>query len=312
MRVTAVSDLTSRELVARLHDAGLLVRTGAFDFRIISPIASVAEGIGILYADYPVLDSDEWADFTVRIEPGKGVHRIFRRQARFVYDGESPFVPMPIDHAFPLLEWAMNWCISGQVHHCLTLHSAAIERDGLAVIMPAPPGSGKSTLCAALVARGWRLLSDELALIALTDGTVLPLCRPISLKNESLAVIRSFAPDAVLNRVTHDTLKGSVSHMKVPSEHVARVREPARPRWVVFPKFIAGAPARLVVRSKADSLLELARNSFNYPVLGLQGFNLLADMVGACDCFDFSYGRLDDAIQVFDTLASDTKAGHVA
>jgi predicted ATPase len=38
------------------------------------------------------------------------------------------------------------------------------------VILPAPPGSGKSTLCAALVTRGWRLLSDELTWCAWTTA----------------------------------------------------------------------------------------------------------------------------------------------
>jgi predicted ATPase len=32
-----------------------------------------------------------------------------------------------------------------------------VERDGHALILPAMPGSGKSTLTAALVQRGWRL-----------------------------------------------------------------------------------------------------------------------------------------------------------
>lgn len=91
---------------------------------------------------------------------------------------------MPVGHAFPQLEWAMNWCISTQANFYLLLHSAVIERNGFAAIMPAPPGSGKSTLCAALINRGWRLLSDELALISLHDQNIYPLARPVGLKND--------------------------------------------------------------------------------------------------------------------------------
>jgi hypothetical protein len=40
-----------------------------------------------------------------------------------------------------------------------------LERGGRALLLPAPSGSGKSTLCAGLAFNGWRLLSDELALL---------------------------------------------------------------------------------------------------------------------------------------------------
>ena len=222
---------------------------------------------------------------------------------RFAYDGAQPFVPMPVDHAFPLLEWAMNWCISTQAHQYLALHAAVLERNGHAVIMPAPPGSGKSTLCAGLASRGWRLLSDELTLISPVDGLIAPLGRPISLKNHSLDVIRKFAPGAVMNQVTHDTSKGSVSHMKVPADHVGRLDQRAKPRWVIFPKYDLNATAKLTARSKANSMLELGRNAFNYTVFGLTGFELLADVISACDCYDFRYSQLEDAISAFDQLA---------
>ena len=58
----------------------------------------------------------------------------------------------------------------------------------------------------------------------------------------------------------------------------------------------------LTPRSKAGSLLELGRNAFNYVVLGEQGFDALADMVERCDCYDFRYSRLDDAVATFDNL----------
>lgn len=285
----------------------MLLRTGPFNFRVRSSIETVAQGLSLLYADYPLAANDDFIDFEVTLQGSGGLRRSWRQQVILSYDGANPFVPLPLDHAFPLLEWAMNWCISTQAHHVLTLHAAVLERGGCAVILPAPPGSGKSTLCAGLASRGWRLLSDELTMLSLTDGLVVPLGRPISLKNESLQVIRQFVPDAVLNAVTHDTSKGSVSHMKIPSAQVARLDESAKPRWVVFPKYVGGAAPELSPRPKADSMLELGRNAFNYTLLGLTGFEVLADVIDACDCYDFRYSRLEDAVTVFDRLA--TEAG---
>ena len=299
-----LSELNLQQIGSALRTEGLRIRTGPFNFKLFSNIPTVAQGLQLLYADYPLSEHREFFDFNVTLERSAGLRRWWRPQVKFTYDGQHPFVPLPVDHAFPLMEWAMNWCISTQAHHFLILHAAVMERNGCAVIMPAPPGSGKSTLCAGLIHRGWRLLSDELALISLTDGLIAPLGRPVSLKNQSLEVIRKFAPDAVLNDVTHDTSKGSVSHMKVATAHVRRLGEKARPRWVVFPKYVPNSIAELSPRSKADSMLELGRNSFNYAVLGLTGFELLADVITASDCYDFKYSQLDEAVRVFDALAA--------
>lgn len=303
-----LGELHHAELLGRLSGDGLCVRTGPFNFRLRSAIRSVADGLELLYSQTSLVPVGEFIDFTVTLDSGPGLRRWIKPQARFVYDGESPFEPLPIDHAFPLLEWAMNWCISTQAHQFLLLHSAVIERNGLAVILPAPPGSGKSTLCAGLIHRGWRLLSDEVALISPLDATITALARPVSLKNESIEVIRRFEASAVFNRETRETTKGTVSHMLVPSQHQARVQETARPGWVIFPKYVAGAPAKLTPRSKADSMLELARNAFNYSLLGRVGFETLADVVSASDCHDFSYSQLDDAVLVFDQLAAERMA----
>lgn len=295
-------DLTAREFERRLRQDGLGLRTGPFGFRIRSQMANVAQGLWLLYPDNPVLDEVDFADFELSLDKVSGLRRWLRPQAQFLFDGDSPFEPLPADHAYPLLEWSMNWCISAHVLDTLLLHSAVIERDGMAVVMPAPAGSGKSTLCAGLVLRGWRLLSDELGMVSLHDGTVGALVRPVSLKNESLAVIRQFEPSAVFNRVSVGTSKGSVTHMRPPAAHVARMDEPARPRWVIFPRYVAGSPPVLKPRSRAASLLELGRNSFNYGMLGQLGFDALGDLVTACDCYDFQYSQLDDAVATFDNL----------
>ncbi len=301
MKLAELSPSTVRQ---RLKTDGLILQIGPFAFRLICSADTVWQGLLALYGDYPALEDDGFVDFTVTIAEGRGWRRWFHRQAVFKFDGTEPFTPLPRDHAFPLMEWAMNWCISIHAHHVLLLHSAVIEREGCAVIMPAPPGSGKSTLCAGLVHRGWRLLSDELAIISLTDAKITPLGRPISLKNQSIDIMRNYVPGAVFNRVTHHTSKGSVTHMKVPAEHLQRLHETASPRWVIFPKYVAGSPAQLAPRSKANSMLELGRNSFNYMVLGLEGFEALSKVIDASDCYDFQYSQLDDAVAVFDELVA--------
>ena len=297
--------LGGAEIARRLAGPGLGVRSGAFGYRVHSPIPAIADGLALLYADYPLLGYEDFADFSLELLTGTGLHRFWRRQVRVLFQGMRPFEPLPIGHAYPQLEWAMNWCVATHADEQLLLHAAVLERDGFAVILPAPPGSGKSTLCAGLLHRGWRLLTDEMAMVSLQDADrhITPMVRPVSLKNQSVEVLQRFEPSVVFNEITHGTMKGSVTHMKLPQSHVDRMDETALPRWLIFPRYVPDAPAVLSPRSKADSAMELGRNSFNYLLLGLDGFNALADVVDACDCYDFSYSRLEDAVETFDRLA---------
>jgi HprK-related kinase A len=296
-----VASLTRTQLEARLAGPGLHVRTGAFVSRIMSPIGHVAEGISLLYGDYP-LEEDAYADFHVRLQRSGGLRRWHGPQVRFDLDGFEPFEPLPEAHAFPMLEWALNWCISTRAHAWLMVHAAVIEKDGLAAVLPAPPGSGKSTLCAALVNRGWRLLSDELALFRPEDARLMPVPRPVSLKNRSIDVIRDYVPGAVFSKPVSNTTKGTVAHLKAPSDSVARAHETARPAWVVFPKYEAGAATSLIPIPRARAFLRVAENAFNYSHMGARGFQTLAAAIEGCASYDFRYSSLDEAIALFAAL----------
>lgn len=298
-----VGQLAAVELQRRLRGAGLGIRTGAVAFRLRSDVAAVHDGIQRLYADYPVVGDDGFCDHALDIRRAHGLRRWLRPQVRAYYDHAPIFEPMPLGHATPLLEWALNWCVSAHAHQYLIMHAAVVERDGRAVILPAPPGSGKSTLCAALIHRGWRLMSDELALLSPHSGTVHALARPVSLKNASIDIIGRFAPGSVFGRPAHDTAKGTIAPMKAPTEHVRRVSEPARPRWVIFPRWVADAPALMLPRNKPSTVMAISRNTFNFAVSGRQGYQALLEAIDASDCFDFTYGRLDDAVRAFDALA---------
>ncbi|RZJ13306.1 MAG: HprK-related kinase A, partial [Rubrivivax sp.] len=225
-------------------------------------------------------------------------------QVQFLADGAQPFTPLPRAQALPMLEWGLNWCITAYSHHLLVLHAACVARDDRAVILPAPPGSGKSTLCAALVNRGWRLLSDELTLVDFDAGRVWGLARPVNLKNASIDVIRRFTPQAYLTPPVHDTSKGTVALMAPPAQSVQAGTRPARPCWMVLPKYEAGAAATLQPMPRGQAFMQIADNAMNYTMLGRQGFETVGELTGRCEHFSFRYGNLDEAMQVFDRLAS--------
>ncbi len=255
-----------------------------------------------MYGEFPLGADDMFTDFHIEMARGAGLRRWIRPQSNFCFDGIPSFQPLPLDHAYPMLEWGLNWCIASHSHQFLILHAAVIERNGRAAIMPAPPGSGKSTLCAGLVSRGWRLLSDELTLIDMQTGLVRPMARPINLKNRSIEVIRNFQPDAVMTEPVHDTKKGTVALLRPPAESVRRVAEPACPAWIVFPKYEANAPATFSPYSKAHTCLRVAQESFNYDIHGREGFDAVTRIVNSCDCYEFSYGSLEDAAREFSSL----------
>lgn len=52
------------------------------------------------------------------------------------------------------------------------LHSAALVRDGSAVLFPGRSGAGKSTLCRLGLAAGWEVLSDELNVLVLAGDSL--------------------------------------------------------------------------------------------------------------------------------------------
>jgi HprK-related kinase A len=297
-----VSALTRSELGERLAAGALRLQTGEFVTCVKSTIPSVADGIGLLYADYPLRDGADFADFHISLTPPGGPRRWFRPQVRFDCDGLAPFKPLPLAQAFPMFEWVMNWAVSSRANRYLIIHSAVVEKDGLAAILPAPAGSGKSTLCAALVARGWRLLSDELALVRLDTGELAPLPRPISLKNASIDIIRRYAPGAVFSPEVADTVKGTIAHLKAPADSIARAGQPARAAWIIFPKYQAGAAPTLAPVAPAHAFMELAGNAFNYSLMGAEGFEAMAGLIDGTLAYHFTYSALDDAVDLFSRL----------
>ena len=264
--------------------------------RIRSDAPGLASVLQLIYGAYPYEEPNGFFDVTASVQRVRGVRRHLRPQIGFILDGEAPFEPFAARIHLPLMEWGLNWCFAARCNQHLLLHAGVIAHQGRAVLLPALPESGKSTLTAALCARGYRLLSDEFGAVSLANGSVLPLVRPIALKNESIQVIRSFAPGSKIGPVFPKTRKGDVAHMAPADQDVAWRHVPAEPAFIVFPKFEPGARAQLEALRPSRAFVKLSANSFNYAVLGPLAFDAVGGLVERCPSFRLTFGDLDAAV----------------
>ena len=278
------------------------IRVGPFVYDVHAGVPVAREGLATLYADFPRAGETAFVDFNVGIRP----HRALwprRRQADFCFDQRPTFAPVQSRHAFATLEWGINWCVSTHCNSFLNLHAGAVARNGQALVMPGVPGAGKSTLCALLGLSGWRVLTDENALITPGRAEVVPLYRPVSLKNASIERIRERFPDAVFGPPAHDTHKGTVTHLKADRHPDTFATEPLPVRALVFPEYASGRPQRLSRADKAHSFLIAAYHSFNYSLLGEAGFHAMRALVDSLPCYTLCYHDMDWALRAFDLIA---------
>jgi len=294
-----IGEQSTKALVQLARHEGIGLQTGPFRIRIKCDDAQAVALIRHLYSHHPLPDSTNTLfDFSLGLRRPYSLRRWWRPQIRLTADAQTPFEPFPRDHAYPLFEWGYNWHIAMQAHQYLMLHSAVVEKDGLALIMPAMPGSGKSTLCAALMLSGWRLLSDEFGLIRPLDPDLRfhPMPRPVPLKNRSIEVIRNFSHKTTMGPVFPNTRKGDVSHLAASTNSQLRAGETAKPGWFLFPQYGQGLKLNFEALSPGWTFLKITGNSFNYRLQGARGFRAAAQLVKQCPAYALHYSDLDGAI----------------
>jgi len=289
-----------------LRGPGLGIEFGPFTVHVrTDTFTALPDQMLRLHGDYPLAAPDAIADFHVRLVRPLGIRRWLQPQVRFYEDRTMPFQPVPAHMALPALEWGINWCIATRANQYLMLHSAVVERYGRAIVFPAWPGHGKTTLCAGLMLRGWRLLSDEFGLVRPLTRTLVPLPRLLPLKNASIGVMREFSSEAVLGPTFPKTRKGDVAHLRPTREIVDRAQETADASLIVFPRWENQARLSLSPIQKSQAFLMLATNAFNYEVLGEAAFRSVERLVKECPCYSLVYSDLEGAVTALSQLLED-------
>jgi hypothetical protein len=141
-----------------------------------------------------------------------------------------------------------------------------------------------------MVSRGCGYLTDEAAAVDPAWLEIEPYPKPLSLTESSIALLRP--------ELAQSGAQG-VEHLVDSSALRARaVSPPAPPRLLVFPCYQVGATSTLTSISRAEAVIELATNSFNFRDHGGDWMPLLSRVVTACWCGRLTIGDLDEAAEL--------------
>lgn len=303
-----IGELSAAALARRLDASGIVLDIGSASIRVRSDSKGLAAALGTVYAEFPIVDDGVFCQVSASVRRVPGARRFIHPQVEFDVDGNRPFEPFPADTHLPLLEWGVNWTLAERYNHCLLLHSGVVEKRGVGIVLPAVPGSGKSTLTAALMLSGYRLLSDEFGVVRFADAALMPMLKGAALKNASIDVIRARFPQARLGPSFPKTRKGTVAHLAPDLTSVEHRHVPAEPGLVIFPLYQADAETTLETMGRSQAFSKLVVNSFNYEVLGSAGFEAACKVIDACECYRLTYSDLASGIQTVDSLVDTVAA----
>ena len=201
-----------------------------------------------------------------------------------------------------LVQFPVAWHLA-RTRGWALLHASAVAFDGDAVLVAGPGGAGKTTTCIGLMARpGARLVSENLLF---TDGThVFPLCEPIRLTSDSLALLDAHQRGALVPLA----VDGGAKHKVLFRPPEGDAGGPVRAAALFIPRFtecgsvtpIAAAVASEVLGAANRLTLELSDYDWYTAALDLVWpapgqamlqVSALAHLTASCPCYALGIDR---------------------
>lgn len=308
MNRRALSDYPRSDVIHALRSGTLALDLGPFLTRIKLSDRRSIDFFLDMYAACPVsIDKAVLCDFSLCLRPPNKFRKYFRRQIVPDPGFQFPAVPLPLEMSPLAFEMGLNLSVALQCFRYTIFHAGVVAEGDNALVIAAKSGGGKSTLTAALMEQGWRLLSDEFAILDLDDASLKAYPRPVSLKNASINVVRGFAGVGQVSDTLHDTPKGAIAYRRPRQSDIEAMDRAAKPRLILFPCFTDGAQAESREIDLADAAMQLIASSPNYQVIGERAFSGLMAMLEGMKAYEIEYGSTQDSL----TLVRELWQAHV-
>lgn len=275
-----------------LPDRGDIAHGSIGSFRV-SLRSELPEVLRDFAALYPLRhDEVEGSTRTIQLEVRRaGRCRWGRRLYRVFADGEEVGGWRHRNGVFPLLEWGVNLRIMATRPEFLQIHAASMSYRGQGVILAGDSGYGKSTLATILMARGWKYLCDEFALVDPKTAELTPFPKALCIKHGSYSVVRRLGLEFSRRRDYLKELKGRVGYLNPRTAVGDAVGGRVPCRFIVFPKYEPGQRATIDPVCRSHAAMRLFGGCFNRQTFPEAGLGALTNLVRRCRCCRLQSGE---------------------
>jgi HprK-related kinase A len=281
----------------------LRFRIGSVGISVTSELDEALEDLAVLYGDG--CESRAGSDPTIQMEVRKGRRSLLGGRRYGIWgDGEELFADRRRNEVLPYVEWGINWRVIAARTEYLQLHAATLARDGQAVVFAGPSGTGKSTLAAGLLSRGWSYLSDEFALIDPDTRLVHPFPKALCVKAGAFAEVERLKLPIWRRRHYVKAFKGRVGYISTRDIAPQVQTRPCPIRFIIFPRYAEGTETRLFSMPRGRAAFLLAQHVLNRQALGGRVISTLSDVVRDAQCLRLEAGALEATCDRIESLLS--------
>ncbi len=230
----------------------------------------------------------------------KRKYKYLEKDGRTLYQIDKDFRLCPI-----LMDEIIKSCHE-LVSDYLILHSAAAVKNGRAILLPGPKGSGKTTLTMGLINYGYRHLSDEVGSIHHKSIEAVPYQRPLCMLDWSRPFRGEVGKAFKSYRYRDDddtTPAGSKWQYIVPQDGAAISRDSRwKVDWIVFPRYTPNGKNELKPVSTGRAALALMQRCCNEKLFPDGGLSICAELARRARCYTLEMVDLDRACELIEDL----------
>lgn len=236
----------------------------------------------------PNFDLDDSASFHVSIDHTSTIahrNRVIYQSANYQY-------------LLEYLEYQIYNLLIDKLSNYYLIHAGVVSYNNKAILLPARAGGGKTTLIASLLKNGFRYLTDEIAIIDFHTLKVYPFPKPLNIKIGSLPLFPNFEPEMELINKRNINIKDKIHHVLVNNGSIHPVDNPIPIKSTIFIQYKPKVDCRLRRISKACTIFELVKCSFNQYLFKEKGIDLIDRLVATCECYQLQFNHLDEAMKL--------------